>query len=375
MPHDLHDFGRKLELIAEHEGASPEAALKLAGSKKSLANEFKRSSGKIVMMRKLCLVAERAAEEAALCEMCPGAKIALDRLDDIYASFASTAPFSNALDRLRGIYHGSTLLAFGFAVSEYLVECTKADDERETPYRARNLRFLVQRLTKRLNDVHPPHETQLIKDAIAGATPFPELASVGDVLGDDIDACVTESLSTICSAGNPGATLEAALLDGGNATTLQENVFVRAVSSVRDVFVADRDRDRALLSERDRLFAEILEFQREKSEETFYPDANSSLRISAGFVEGYKAADAVNHTPTSTLGGLLDKAADAAAGLSSNPDEFVCPSRLSELQSAVREIPVNLLYSTDTVGGNSGSPVLNGDGLLVAINFDRQRQV
>ena len=37
-------------------------------------------------------------------------------------------------------------------------------------------------------------------------------------------------------------------------------------------------------------------------------------------------------------------------------------------------IPVNLLYSTDTVGGNSGSPVLDADGRFVAINFDRQRQ-
>ena len=36
-------------------------------------------------------------------------------------------------------------------------------------------------------------------------------------------------------------------------------------------------------------------------------------------------------------------------------------------------IPVNLLYSTDTVGGNSGSPVLDADGRFVAINFDRQR--
>ena len=40
----------------------------------------------------------------------------------------------------------------------------------------------------------------------------------------------------------------------------------------------------------------------------------------------------------------------------------------------IGKVPVCLLYSTDTVGGNSGSPVMNADGEFVAINFDRQRQ-
>ena len=55
--------------------------------------------------------------------------------------------------------------------------------------------------------------------------------------------------------------------------------------------------------------------------------------------------------------------------------DFDCPSRLVELCAAdpAAATPVCVLYSTDTVGGNSGSPVLDADGNFVAINFDRQR--
>merc|ERR1712153_250354 len=57
--------------------------------------------------------------------------------------------------------------------------------------------------------------------------------------------------------------------------------------------------------------------------------------------------------------------------------DYACPERLLEVckkDATAVKVPVCLLYSTDTVGGNSGSPVMNQRGELVAINFDRQRQ-
>ena len=78
VPHMVKDFTRKLQLIDKYEGDSPKAALKLGTSQKGLANELKRSKGKLVMMRKLGLLQERKAEEEELHGKAPEAQRALD---------------------------------------------------------------------------------------------------------------------------------------------------------------------------------------------------------------------------------------------------------------------------------------------------------
>jgi len=90
VPHLVEDFGRKLELIRQH-STDRAVALKTMSAKKSLANEHKRSSGKRVMMRKLGLLAERAAEEEALCAKAPEAAAVLKKLAETYDALRATS--------------------------------------------------------------------------------------------------------------------------------------------------------------------------------------------------------------------------------------------------------------------------------------------
>ena len=392
VPNMVKDFSRKLQLISEYESDSAEAALKLGSSKKGLANELKRSRGKLVMMQKLKLIQERKTDEVELCAKASDAEEALKKLSQIYDDFRQMDAMSLALEACRGIYAGSALLAAGHALHEYLAkEKNKPDNEREAAYRERNLPFLSKRLAKRIGDIHVPHEAALIRDAIQklSSKSSPELNTLHEQMteicggsGNDLESMI---ISSPLKDLDDGEKLQTLLVEGNDETqsTILKDPFVRCASILWDTFEKERDRSKALLSERDALFAELLHLQRLSSGEgTMYPDCNGSLRLSAGHVEGYQAADAVECKPQTTLAGLLDKVTEArlSGAHESENGEFSCPENLYQMLSSgddvesIQKVPVCLLYSTDTVGGNSGSPVMNAKGELVGINFDRQRQ-
>ena len=103
------------------------------------------------------------------------------------------------------------------------------------------------------------------------------------------------------------------------------------------------------------------------------PDANGTLRVSFAHVSGYSPRDGVFMEPQTTVAGMAEKATgrppfDAPAGLlAAAPRAPAGPFADPRL----RDVPVCFLADGDTTGGNSGSPVLNGRGELVGVNFDR----
>jgi hypothetical protein len=103
------------------------------------------------------------------------------------------------------------------------------------------------------------------------------------------------------------------------------------------------------------------------------PDANGTLRITFGHVRGYSPRDAVWMEPQTTLTGLL--ARDTGQTPFKVPPELrsaAAEARHSRfVDSILHDIPVCFLADADTGGGSSGSPVLNGRGELVGVNFDR----
>lgn len=109
------------------------------------------------------------------------------------------------------------------------------------------------------------------------------------------------------------------------------------------------------------------------TEKKYYPDANSTLRVAYGKVNGYYPRDGVYYSYFTTLDGIMEKENPLA-------DEFMVSPKLKELyreknygQYADKDGNLRIAFcaSNHTTGGNSGSPVFNGEGQLIGTNFDR----
>ena len=112
-----------------------------------------------------------------------------------------------------------------------------------------------------------------------------------------------------------------------------------------------------------------LEVMKEKK---FYPDANSTLRVTYGQVGGYIPKDGANYGYATYLDGVMEK-------YKPGDYEFDVPEKLRDLYSKKDygaygkngKMPVCFIASNHTTGGNSGSPALDAYGNLIGLNFDR----
>jgi hypothetical protein len=368
--------------VMEAAGAdSAGARVALASRLKSLANREKNARGQVkAIERGELLVKKRHHDQEALKWAAGNAENAA--AVEAYHALESLAERKLATwDRdflLVQIGAGPAPLSLAMKVARWALESEKPDAEREAAYQERNrdrTRDALERAQRRL---HGPTDVELMVDWLGRMGELPEEQRV--------------RLLDPLLAGEPDA--------------------IRA--RVEELFAASEVTDRETLLA---MFAETLEQLRARhdplldlalrlEEEVILPmekrhhriageisrhrpvwrraveawagrpidrDANSTLRVSLAHVEGYRPRDGVWMEPQTRLSGVLEK--------HTGEDPFDAPPAVREAAATapasrwadarLEDVPVCFLATGDTTGGSSGSPVLNGRGELVAVNFDR----
>jgi hypothetical protein len=156
---------------------------------------------------------------------------------------------------------------------------------------------------------------------------------------------------------------------------MKSNVFAFAqkFNTQQKVVNNENERSEGTLN---KLYGDLVDVKILWKNQNFIPDANSTLRLTYGYIKGYNPVDALYSEPFTSIGGIIEK-----NSIYPENEEFGIPDKLRTLYNQKEfgkytskksgKLPIAMLYNMDTTGGNSGSPILDAYGRLIGVNFDR----
>lgn len=357
-----------------------EVAIKHASRTKSLANVEKRSRGQLLGLKRASIVATKEKAEFELTSFIQsesGRRAAygslLEDIAPVYQDMTDKGPLEIHLRELKSACRA---MSFAFTIYDAAVEREKQDLERETPYMDRNIDLTVQQLKLDVADWHQPTDTIMLAgmlerlSKINGARNVDGLA----VLLDDNRTFPSraESLMGSTRLGDAKFVEECIKMKPTELESVADPI-LKLVIQLYPAYKTLRDLDKERDGRLGQLYGTLMEAKQAFDPAQFVPDANATLRITYGRVRGYSPSDAIQKTPVSTLQGVIEKTTGVEPYITPKAvlDRYAAKDFGPFVHPKLGQVPVAILYNTDTTGGNSGSPVFNAKGELVGVNFDR----
>ncbi len=371
-----------IEIMEAASAKGEDARIALADRIKGRANSEKRASGQVAGIARGGLVdKKRAAEKEVLAWAAqrPDQKAALEAHRELERLIEEKRRTWDQDFLLTEMKNGPKILDLALTLARWSGERAKPDLEREPNYMERNRDKLAEGLRLDQKRLYLPAEEALLADLLVRFAALPKGSrtdAVERLLGGqrEPDAVRTRAKEIIART-RVGDLDERMKMFGETAEQL------RARKDPLLDLALGLDRELLTLKEREDRYQGAISRLRPVWRRAVIahagrpvdPDGNATLRISFAHVRGYRPRDAVWMEPQTTVAGMIAK--------HTGEDPFDVPDPLLAAAPAaprsrwadteLKDVPVAFLADADTAGGSSGSPVLNGRGELVGVNFDR----
>ncbi|MBK8945215.1 MAG: S46 family peptidase [Ignavibacteriae bacterium] len=348
-----------------------ELQLKFASTIKRLANTMKNFKGKLKGLKRIELVEKKQNEEKELLDF-------INSNEELKSKYGNLLiEFKNNYDELFSIadknlwFNVIKRFSNGYRIADKIIEYNdeknKPENERNENYKDENIEKSKKQIREILNEYNSQFEKSLLIKMFTDAEKF------------------ENKIQSLESINNLNEFVENNLM---NSKMFNENyideILIKSPDEFDDKFISlvrnleiefdEIDKKYEMINNKNsKLAAELYEVKKLWEKSNFIPDANSTLRLTYGYVKGYSPADAVYMSPFTTLSGVIEK--------SYLGSEYAIPDKLKTIyelkdfgefyDEGLKDVPAAILYNTDTTGGNSGSPIMNSYGELIGLNFDR----